>query len=82
MVGMYVYAMRSLQFPARYYSGLTDDPDHRLDEHNLGFSRSTRGYRPWRLVVSLEFTNPEAARIFEQYLKSGSGRAFSKRHFW
>lgn len=79
---MYVYVLQSTAFPDRYYSGLTDDPDRRLEEHNLGLSRSTRGYRPWHLVVSLRFDNPDAALTFEQYLKSGSGRAFAKRHFW
>jgi hypothetical protein len=37
--------------------------------------------RPWSLVVSMEFTTAKAASAFEKYLKSGSGRAFSKRHF-
>jgi hypothetical protein len=31
--------------------------------------------------VSLEFPNESAAARFEKYLKSGSGRAFAKRHF-
>jgi len=79
---MYVYVLRSLQFPDRYYTGLTDNPIRRLKEHNLGYSRSTRGYRPRRLVVQMLFENLGAARLFEQYLKTGSGRAFAKRHFW
>jgi hypothetical protein len=29
----------------------------------------------------LEFPDEGAAARFEQYLKSGSGRAFAKRHF-
>jgi hypothetical protein len=32
-------------------------------------------------VVSLEFPNERTATRFEKYLKSGSGRAFAKRHF-
>jgi hypothetical protein len=32
-------------------------------------------------VVSLEFRNESQAALFEKYLKSGSGRAFAKRHF-
>jgi hypothetical protein len=32
-------------------------------------------------VVSIEFPSEKAARRFERYLKSGSGRAFAKRHF-
>ena len=32
-------------------------------------------------VVVLEFPDEHAANYFERYLKSGSGRAFAKRHF-
>jgi hypothetical protein len=32
-------------------------------------------------VVSLEFASEQVAIRFDQYLKSGSGRAFAKRHF-
>ncbi len=38
-------------------------------------------YRPWCVVVSIDFSTESAARRFERYLKSGSGRAFAKRHF-
>jgi hypothetical protein len=31
--------------------------------------------------VVLEFPTVQAANRFERYLKSGSGRAFAKRHF-
>jgi hypothetical protein len=31
--------------------------------------------------VSLEFPDERAAARFENYLKSGSGRGFAKRHF-
>jgi hypothetical protein len=36
---------------------------------------------PWSLVVSIEFPTEKAAVTFEAYRKSGSGRAFTKRHF-
>ena len=32
----------------------------------------------WRAV---KFTNADSAVAFERYLKTGSGRAFAKRHF-
>jgi len=38
-------------------------------------------YRPWSLVVAMEFCTEATARRFESYLKSGSDRAFAKRHF-
>ena len=41
----------------------------------------TVSHRPWAIVVSLEFPTEAEAVRFEKYLKSGSGRAFAKRHF-
>ena len=38
-------------------------------------------HRPWKLLVVLEFPTEQQAIRFERYLKSGSGRAFAKRHF-
>jgi len=38
-------------------------------------------YRPWTIAVSIEFPTETQALRFEKYLKSGSGRAFAKRHF-
>jgi hypothetical protein len=32
-------------------------------------------------MVSVEFPSEQQAGRFERYLKSGSGRAFAKRHF-
>ena len=76
-----VYIIRSDADPERHYVGITNNVRSRLDWHNSGPSGHTVSYRPWSLVVSMEFpTESEAAR-FEKYLKSGSGRAFAKRHF-
>jgi len=76
-----VYIIRSESDPSRHYTGITTDVHSRLNWHNTGPSGCTVHHRPWSLVVSIEFADPAAARRFERYLKSGSGRAFSKRHF-
>ena len=47
-----------------------------LREHNWGMSPHTAGHRPWELAWYAGFYSEEAARAFEGYLKSGSGRAF------
>ncbi len=78
---LFVYVLRSSSQPNRYYTGLTEDVVHRLSVHNSGGSIHTAPLRPWSLVVAVEFTNAESAIAFERYLKTGSGRAFSKRHF-
>ena len=79
---MIVYILRSVTSPARYYTGVTSDVQQRLDTHNRGGSVHTAALRPWRLVAAIELTNQTCATQFEQYLKTGSGRAFAKRHFW
>ena len=80
-VNRVVYVLRSELDSSRHYTGLTSDVRRRLETHNAGGSRHTAAHRPWRLVVAVEFTNARSAIRFERYLKSGSGRAFAKRHF-
>jgi predicted GIY-YIG superfamily endonuclease len=77
----FVYVLQSGKDATRYYSGLTSNVIQRLAVHNSGGSTYTADLRPWRLIVSLEFSTERAAAQFERYLKSGSGRAFAKRHF-
>ena len=77
----FVYILRSDTEPTQKYVGITHDVEERLVWHNRGPSGHTLRCRPWSLVVSIEFPDENAARRFEKYLKSGSGRAFAKRHF-
>lgn len=75
----YVYVIQSLSYPEQYYTGLTDNVESRLRDHNTGKSTYTARYKPWKVVSFHYFQNEEAALAFEKYLKSGSGRAFSKK---
>jgi predicted GIY-YIG superfamily endonuclease len=77
----FVYILRSESDPNRHYVGVTSDVDERLVWHNASASGQTLHHRPWRIIVPLEFPDEQAAVRFERYLKSGSGRAFAKRHF-
>ena len=77
----FVYILRSDVDPDRHYVGITSDVDGRLEWHNGGPSGHTVEHRPWSVVVSIEFPTEKQAVRFEKYLKSGSGRAFAKRHF-
>ena len=61
--------------------GITGNLQNRLEWHNCAQSGYEIRYRPWSLVVSMEFQSTAEAVRFEKYLKSGSGRAFAKRHF-
>ena len=75
-----VYILQSEHHRWRYYTGLTSRLTARLDEHNAGRCQHTASARPWRLIVAIEFAEEGRAVEFEQYLKSGSGVAFARRH--
>ena len=77
----FVYILRSDRDPSRHYVGLTEDVERRLGWHNTAPTGFTADNRPWSVVVAIEFAAESTARRFERYLKSGSGRAFAKRHF-
>ena len=77
----FVYIIRSARDSLRYYVGITSDVSRRLSTHNSGGSLHTAELRPWELVAAIEFSKESSAVAFEKYLKSGSGRAFAKRHF-
>ncbi len=76
-----VYILRSESQPDRFYTGITSNLPARLAAHNRGESRHTATGCPWRVAVVMEFADTERAKVFEAYLKTGSGRAFAARHF-
>ena len=78
---MYVYVLKTERGIERYYVGLSGDPETRLAEHNAGGSPHTSKWRPWVLIAMFWFAGEQKAHAFERYLKTGSGRAFCKRHF-
>lgn len=78
----YVYLLRSVPFPKQTYVGFSEDVETRFADHNRGASVHTAPFKPWRLICYHVFTDIKKAKAFEKYLKSGSGRAFAKRHLW
>ena len=77
----YVYILQSISHPDRRYVGMTRNLQARLAAHNRGESLSTKPYTPWRIETAIAFRDHAKAASFEQYLKTHSGRSFSKRHF-
>jgi putative endonuclease len=76
-----VYLIQSIMQQAKFYSGITENLDQRIKDHNIGKSAHTAKYTPWRLRAAISFPDSELEVAFEKYLKSGSGRAFAKKHF-
>ena len=75
----YVYILESLD-AEHFYVGLADDVAARLVKHNAGEVPHTSKYRPWRINTYIAFSDEKRAVAFERYLKSGSGRAFARKH--
>jgi len=65
----------------RPYTGCTQNLEERLERHIKGQVPATADRLPIKLVAKINFQDKYKAFEFEKYLKSGSGRAFMKRHF-
>ena len=73
----FVYAIKS-SIRNYIYVGLTNDFERRFNEHNSGQNRTTKAYRPFKLVVLEKFSTRIEARKREKFLKTGSGKEFLK----
>ncbi|MGB8375834.1 MAG: GIY-YIG nuclease family protein [Salegentibacter sp.] len=63
----FVYAIKS-QLKDWIYIGMTDNIERRLNQHNLGYNRSTKAYRPFQLLFQENFTTRTEARNREKPL--------------
>lgn len=73
-----VYILKSRK-DGRLYKGITADLERRLEEHNRGKTKSTKGFRPWELIHKEEFVTFEEAREREKYYKTGIGRELIRK---
>ena len=69
-----MYILESVDHP-----GMTTDLRARLKKHNAGEVAHTSKYSPWSIKTYVAFSDKKQAFAFEKYLKSASGRAFSKK---
>jgi putative endonuclease len=65
----YVYILFST-LNNRYYIGQTNDINARLIRHNNGYVKSTKPFRPWRLVHVEKHPDRASAMARENQLKS------------
>jgi predicted GIY-YIG superfamily endonuclease len=62
------------------YIGCCDDLKERIERHKRKNVPATRDRLPIKLHSYFAFSSKYKAFDFEKYLKSGSGRAFLKKH--
>lgn len=76
-----MYYVYSLKCKDGYYVGCADNLKDRFDRHQKGYVSATANRLPVTLDFYLAISDKYKAFEFEKYLKSGSGRAFTKKHF-
>ena len=70
-----VYVIRNRE--GKFYIGLSDDVARRVQQHNAGQSRWTKGRGPWTIVWQSEESSVTDARKLENPLKrQGRGKGF------
>jgi len=74
----YAYVLYSEAFD-RFYKGHCENLNHRLLQHNLGKTKSTKPFIPWKIVYFEEFENRRQAIERERYFKTAAGRRFLKK---
>ena len=75
-----MYYVYSLKCKDGFYVGCTNDIGDRLVRHENGHVPTTKDRRPVSLEFYVAISDKYKAFEFEKYLKSGSGRAFIKKH--
>ncbi|MEK7120098.1 MAG: GIY-YIG nuclease family protein, partial [Patescibacteria group bacterium] len=65
MIQYYIYAIKSYK-DGRLYVGISRNPESRLIEHNSGMTKSTKPFRPWKIVFKRFIGDRKSARIEEK----------------
>jgi len=68
----YVYIIKSIA-TGKFYTGVTENIEKRLKNHNQGGTKSTKPYKPWKIVYKEIFADKHQAYKREFYLKSPKG---------
>ena len=71
---VYVHILQSLKSD-RYYVGVSERPDERLEEHNRGQTTSTRGRGPWVKIWQEVHQDLISAIAREHEIKAWKSRA-------
>jgi len=64
-----------------WYYGHTDNLERRLQEHNSGQTKSTRGKGPWKLIFRRSFLTKLEANRFELQLKGLRNKDYIRKEF-
>jgi len=72
-----VYVLKS-ELKNRHYYGYSQNAEGRLKAHNAGKVKSTKAYKPWKLIYKETFSTKTEAIQREMFFKSVDGYKFLK----
>lgn len=76
----YVYYLLSL-INGDLYIGSTDDVKRRVNQHNNGKVKSTKAYKPWKLLGFETFNTRSEAVRGEKFLKTHQQKDILKKRY-
>ena len=79
-MGHYVYILELNN--GKHYVGYTINLKKRYKRHTKGNVNATKAHLPLKLVRCYSFPNRYKAHEFENYLKTGPGRALAVKHLF
>ena len=77
----YVYILLN-ETKTRTYTGVADDVEKRLSEHNASRVKSSSPHRPYKVIHTEAFVTMSEARRREKFYKSTTGRRRIKEMFF
>lgn len=68
-----VYILYSEKFD-RFYVGQTNNLENRFQRHNSGYVKSTKPYKPWKIVGQIDVDDRKSAVTLESKIKRYKSR--------
>lgn len=63
------------------YIGSTRNLENRIQRHNDGKVKSTKGYKPWGLMEHFTFPTRAEAMRYEKFLKTGQQKEILRKKY-
>ena len=63
----------------KFYTGISQNPERRLEYHNSSEKGFTSRYRPWEIVFTKKFNSKEEALATEKKIKSWKSKIMIER---
>ncbi len=74
----YLYILKS-KTTAKYYVGISENANRRLEYHNTKEKGFTSRYRPWEIVYQKEYDSKNEAQIAEKKIKGWKSRVMVEK---